>query len=117
MSDRARDFLDHWLSGHVEAVPDAKRMQETVRLVAMCRKDAISAGIPPDELRAAAEGDLIRNVLAAVAAANENEPPDRPGDGADKFAPVVIPLFGSLGSARRFSPRRFARASFRASKA
>lgn len=116
MSDRARDFLDHWLSGHVEAVPDAKRMQETVRLVAMCRKDSISAGIAPDELRAAAKGDLIRNVLAALAAANENEPPGRPDNGADRFASVVIPLFGSLGFARRFSSRNFARAIFRGSK-
>ena len=109
MSERARDFLDHWLSGHVEMVPDAKRMQETVRLVAMCRKDAISAGIRPDELRAAAKGDLIRNVLAALAAANQNEPPECPGNGADKVTTSVIPLFGLA--------RNFARAIFKASKA
>ena len=114
MSERARDFLDHWLSGHVEMVPDAKRMQETVRLVAMCRKDAISAGIRPDELRVAAKGDLIRNVLAALAAANENEPRECAGDVADKFA---IPLFGSLGFVQRFSIRNFARAIFKAWKA
>ena len=97
-------------------VPDARRMQETVRLVAMCRKDAISAGIRPDEIRAAAKGDLIRNVLAALAAAaaNENEPRECAGDGADKFA---IPRFGSLGFVQRFSIRNFARAIFKASNA
>ena len=58
MSERAREFLEHWLSGHVGAVADEYRMRETVRLVALCRKDALRDGIPPDELRAAAGGNL-----------------------------------------------------------
>jgi hypothetical protein len=43
-------------------------MRETVRLVALCREDAIRAGIPPDELRTAAGGNLIQYMLAALSA-------------------------------------------------
>ena len=69
MSERAREFLEHWLSGHVGAVADEYRMRETVRLLALCRDDAIHAGIPPDELRAAAGGNLMQFMLAALSAA------------------------------------------------
>ena len=69
MSERAREFLEHWLSGHVGAVADEYRMRETVRLVALCREDAILAGIPPDELRTAAGGNLIQSMLTALSAA------------------------------------------------
>jgi hypothetical protein len=69
MSERAREFLEHWLSGHVGAVADEYRMRETVRLVAQCRDDAIRAGIAPDELRAAAGGNLIQCMLAVLSAA------------------------------------------------
>jgi hypothetical protein len=69
MSERAREFLEHWLSGHVGVVADEYRMRETVRLLALCREDAIRAGIPPDELRAAAGGNLIQFMLAALSAA------------------------------------------------
>ena len=69
MSERAREFLEHWLSDHVGAVSDEYRMRETVRLVALCREDAIRAGIVPDELRAAAGGNLIQCMLAALSAA------------------------------------------------
>jgi len=69
MSERAREFLEHWLSGHVGAVADEYRMRETVRLVALCREDALRAGIPPDELRTAAGGNLIQSMMAALSAA------------------------------------------------
>ena len=68
-SERAREFLEHWLSDHVGAVADEYRMRETVRLVAQCRDDAIRAGIAPDELRAAAGGNLIQCMLAVLSAA------------------------------------------------
>jgi hypothetical protein len=71
MSERAREFLEHWMSGHVGTVADEYRMRETVRLVALCREDAIRAGIPPDELRMAAGGNLIQCMLAALSAAAE----------------------------------------------
>jgi hypothetical protein len=69
MSEQAREFLEHWLSGNVGAVADEYRMRETVRLVALCREDAIHAGIPPDELRTAASGNLIQFMLAALSEA------------------------------------------------
>jgi hypothetical protein len=69
MTERAREFLEHWLSDHVGAVADEYRMRETVRLVAQCREDAIRAGIAPDELRAAAGGNLIQCMLAVLSAA------------------------------------------------
>jgi hypothetical protein len=64
MSERAREFLEHWVSDHVGAVADEYRMRETVRLVALCREDAIRAGIAPDELRTAAGGNLIQCIAA-----------------------------------------------------
>ena len=69
VSERAREFLEHWLSGHVGAVADEYRMRETVRLVALCREDAIRAGVAPDELRTAAGGNLIQCMLAALSTA------------------------------------------------
>jgi len=69
MSEQAREFLEHWVSDHVGTVADEYRMRETVRLVALCREDAIRAGIPPDELRTAAGGNLIQCMLAALSAA------------------------------------------------
>ena len=69
MSERAREFLEHWVSEHVAAVAEEYRMRETVRLVAQCRDDAIRAGIAPDELRAAAGGNLIQCMLAVLSAA------------------------------------------------
>src|ERR1700719_930448 len=66
MSERAREFLEHWLSDHVGAVADEYRMRETVRLVALCREDAIRAGIPPDDMRTAARGNLIQCVVAVL---------------------------------------------------
>ena len=46
MSERAREFLEHWLSDDVGAVADEYRMRETVRLVALCREDAEPAPHP-----------------------------------------------------------------------
>lgn len=68
MSERAREFLERWLAEHVEPVADEHRLRETVRLVAMCREDAIAAGLAPSELRAAAGDDMIRTMLVALGA-------------------------------------------------
>ncbi len=53
MSERARQFLDKWEADHIAAVPDVQRLREAVLLATQCRKDAVEAGIPPDEIRAA----------------------------------------------------------------
>jgi hypothetical protein len=69
MSDRAHKFLEQWKSEHVQSVPETHRLREVVRLVAVCREDAIRAGIVPEELRTAAGNDMIRSMLAALAIA------------------------------------------------
>jgi len=58
MSERAREFLDHWLADHVASVDDTRRLRETVRLVTLCREVAVRAGLAPEELRKASGGDL-----------------------------------------------------------
>src|ERR1700688_4620238 len=69
MSERAREFLEHWVSGHIGAVADEYRMRETVRLLALWRGGAIRTRIPPGALRTAAGGNLIQCMLAALSAA------------------------------------------------
>ena len=71
MSNRAREFLDRWKLDHVGEIPSERRLQEIVRLVANCRADATSAGIPAEELREAADDDLIRAIMAALPVAKE----------------------------------------------
>jgi len=66
MSDRAGDFLIHWLTHHVHALPPVQRLAEAVRLATECRKDAVAAGIPLQEIRDVAGGDLIRKILEAL---------------------------------------------------
>jgi hypothetical protein len=68
MGARADQFLAHWKSEHVASVAGTPRLREAVRLVAMCREDAVRAGIPAHELRTAAPDGMIRNMLAALAA-------------------------------------------------
>jgi hypothetical protein len=71
MSSRARTFLEHWKSEYVEPISETHRLREAVRLVTRCREDAACAHIPPQELRAAAGDDMIRNMLAALDAAKD----------------------------------------------
>ena len=66
MSDRAGDFLIHWLTQHVQALPPVQRLAEAVRLATDCRRDAVAAGIPLQEIRDVAGGDLIRKILEAL---------------------------------------------------
>jgi hypothetical protein len=63
MSNRARDFLNDWFGKHIEALPAIERMAVSVRLAGKCRQDAITAGIPLQEIRDAVGGDLIKKVL------------------------------------------------------
>ena len=66
MSERAREFLDSWLSDHANPLPDTRRVAEAVRLATACRKDATAAGIPLQEIRNEADGDLILKMLRAL---------------------------------------------------
>ena len=60
MSSRAREFLDRWELEHLGAVPEDRKLRELIQLAVNCRKDAVAAGIPAEELRTAAAQDLIR---------------------------------------------------------
>lgn len=75
MGSRAQEFLHSWEQKHVGAVPDGRKLREVVQLTARCREDAIAAGIAAEELRTAAAQGLIRYMLAAITAANENKLP------------------------------------------
>ena len=44
MSERAREFLEHWKAEHVGAVADNQRLRVAVRLVLRCREDATCGG-------------------------------------------------------------------------
>ncbi|MGA8818903.1 MAG: hypothetical protein WB624_16520 [Xanthobacteraceae bacterium] len=70
MSDRARDFMNDWLGNHVGALPAVERVAASVRLALQCRRDATAAGIPLQEIREAAGGDVIRKILQALTVAS-----------------------------------------------
>ena len=69
MSDRGRHFLNDWLGKHIAALPAIERVAASVRLAVQCRRDAVTAGIPLQDIRDAAGGDLIRKILQALAVA------------------------------------------------
>lgn len=69
MSDRAGEFLTGWFAQHVRVLPPALRLAESVRLATACRRDAVAAAIPLQEIRDAVGGDLIRKILEALDAA------------------------------------------------
>ena len=73
MSSRAREFLDRWELEHLGVVPEDRKLRELIQLAMNCRKDAVAAGIPAEELRTAAAQDLIRDMLAAIATANRSD--------------------------------------------
>ena len=69
MSDRAREFLVDWFSAHVQPLPVVRRLAEAVRLATKCRADAAASGIPMQEIRDVADGDLILRLIQALDAA------------------------------------------------
>lgn len=66
LSDRAKEFLDHWEAEHVNAVPNAQKRNEAERLVKSCLADANRAGIIEQDLEEAADGNLFDNMLKAL---------------------------------------------------
>jgi hypothetical protein len=79
MSDRAREFLIDWFSAHVQPLPVVRRLAEAVRLATKCRADATASGIPLQEIRDVAGGDLILRLIQALdAAAHLDDAPITP---------------------------------------
>ena len=66
MSEQAEKFLAHWQFEHVKLVARSDREHQARRLALRCREDATRAGISSQDLEAAAEGNLIGNMLQAL---------------------------------------------------
>ena len=66
MSEQAEKFLAQWEIGHIKKVARSDREDEAGRLALRCREDAARAGISSQDLEAAAEGNLIGNMLQAM---------------------------------------------------
>lgn len=78
MNHRAIEFLDRWEADHVHPVPPDQRPIEAQRLAKRCLDDANRAGLDQAALEVAAGGDLVANMLQAMAAAAARSigPPD-----------------------------------------
>jgi hypothetical protein len=66
MSEQAGKFLAQWEIEHVKMVARSDREDQAQRLALQCREDAAKAGISGQDLEAAAEGNLIGNMLQAL---------------------------------------------------
>ena len=72
MSEQAEKFLAQWEFEHIadsDIVARSVREDQARRLALQCREDAAKAGISSQDLEAAAEGNLIGNILQALDAA------------------------------------------------
>ena len=72
MSEQAEKFLAQWEFEHLadsDIVARSDREDQARRLALRCREDAGKAGISSQDLEAAAEGNLISNLLQALHAA------------------------------------------------
>ena len=69
MSGQAEKFLAQWEIEHIEMVARSVREEQARCLALRCREDAAKAGISSQDLEAAAEGNLIGNMLQALDAA------------------------------------------------
>ena len=72
MSEQAEKFLAQWEFEHLadsDIVARSDREDQARRLALRCREDAAKAGISSQDLEAAAEGNLIGNMLQALDAA------------------------------------------------
>ena len=66
MSDLAKKFLAKWEFEHIKMVARSDREYEAGRLALQCIEDAARAGISSQDLEAAADGNLIGNMLQAL---------------------------------------------------
>jgi hypothetical protein len=59
MSNRAIQFLNHWATEHVNAIPYPEHLAEAQRLAKECVADAQKAGISGQELEEDLGQDLV----------------------------------------------------------
>jgi len=69
MSEQAKKFVEQWEFTHIRAVESSEQPEEARRLALRCQQDAAKAGISPQDLQAAVDGDLIENMVQALSAA------------------------------------------------
>ena len=85
MSDLARRFLAQWEFEHINVVARAVREEHARRLTEQCRADVAKAGINKWALEIVAGGDLVRNMIQSLKAAEfkqmrRDQWADREGD-------------------------------------
>jgi hypothetical protein len=90
MSEQAEKFLAQWEIAHIKVVARSNREDQARRLALRCREDAARAGINSQDLEAAAEGNLIANMLIQELAI-----------GARDFAPAATNAFRSRMASKR----------------
>jgi hypothetical protein len=66
VSEQADKFLAQWEIEHINMVARSDRENQAQRLALRCREDAARVGISSQDLEAAAEGNLIGNMLQAL---------------------------------------------------
>jgi hypothetical protein len=66
MTEQAQKLLAQWEIEHIRMVARSDREHQARRLASRCREDAVKAGISGQDLEAAAEGNLIGNMLQAL---------------------------------------------------
>ena len=59
-------FLRSWVATNVKVVMASEHAREAKRLAAACAADAMTAGIDPEALAAAAGGNLVKYMADAI---------------------------------------------------
>jgi hypothetical protein len=69
----ADDFLRSWVAANLSTLPAGALADEAKRLAAICAADAIWAGIPFEQLQAAAGGNLETYMGTALDRVSQSE--------------------------------------------
>jgi hypothetical protein len=73
MSNRAIQFLNHWATEHVNAIPYPEHLAEAQRLAKECVADAKEAGISEQELEEDLGQDLVSELQDRLQARADDE--------------------------------------------
>jgi hypothetical protein len=73
MSNRAIQFLNHWATEHVNAIPYPEHLAEAQRLAKECVADAQKAGITGQELEEDLGQDLVSELRDRLNARADDE--------------------------------------------
>ncbi len=73
MSNQAIQFLNHWVTEHVNAIPYPEHLAEAQRLAKECVADAEKAGISEQELEEDLGQDLVSELHDRLKARADDE--------------------------------------------